>query len=270
MRKKYNYLIGFLLLTLFTACNEEEIQPFSEKPGVNFMEKTTNSEDEISWGNGYTNLNSTLDFTSLYSNGKYGITEGDITLRVQLEGQLSETPLKVRFKVLPIEGFDLPHVTIPTDGVEIKAGEYFADAVFTYKRPETLDKEYRAKIAIDYENSDVVAGTKERQTYMLIIQDIFKWEMMSVENREEWDTHFISIVGTYGPEKVRFLLYALGKIGEKLDDVCWYTVNNYYPTYYGLQKYMPEVREILDTYNTEHPNAKVQETDGTFVTFPEP
>ncbi len=269
MRKKYNHLTGLLLLTLFAACNEEEIQPFSEKPGVNFMEKTTDSGGEILWGNGYTNLNSVLDFTSLYSNGGYGMTESDITLRVQLEGRISATPLKVRFKVLPVEGFDTPHITVPADGVEIKAGEYFADAVFIYERPEALDKEYLAQIAVDYENSDVVAGTKERQTYTLIIQDTFKWEMMSVENREEWDTYFIPIVGAYGPEKVRFLLYAFGKIGEKLDDVCWYTVNNYYPDFYGLQRYMPQVREILDTYNTEHPDAKVREADGTFVAFPE-
>lgn len=269
MRKKYNYLIGFLFLALFSACNEEEVQPFSEKPGVNFMERVI-SQNNINWGNGYTNLNSTLDFAALYSAGNYGITENDIILRVQLEGQFSATPLKVKFTVLPVEEFDLPHIIIPADGVEIKAGEYFAEAVFTYKRPETLDKEYRAKIAIDYENSDVVAGTKERQTYTFIIQDMFKWEMMSVESREEWDTHFTSILGVYGPEKVRFLLYAFGKLGKDLEDVSWYTVNNYYPTYYGLQKYMPQVREALATYNTEHPDAKVQEADGTLVTFPEP
>ncbi len=269
MRKKYIYLTGLLFLTLFGACNEEEVQPFSEKPGVNFMERYM-SGSNITWGNGYTNLKTSLDFTSLYSSGQYGITEGDITLRVQLEGLLSETPLKVRFKVLPVEGYDLPHITVPEEGVEIKAGEYHADAVFVYKRPETLDKEYQAAIAIDYEHSDVVAGTAERQTYTLIIQDSFTWEDMSVESKVEWDTHFVPIIGAYGPEKVRFLMYAFGTIGKSLKDVCWYTVNNYYPIYYGLQKYMPQVREALATYNAEHPDSPAQEADGTPITFPEP
>lgn len=48
MKKKYNYLIGLLFATLFAACSEEEVQPFSDAPGVNFMERTVASNGKVS------------------------------------------------------------------------------------------------------------------------------------------------------------------------------------------------------------------------------
>lgn len=267
MKKKYNYLIGLLFLTSFVACSEEEVQPFSSSAGINFMERTI-VDGKVNWGNGYTKLSTNIDFFSdVYGAGKYGEPEEYITLRVKLEGLLNEAPLKVKFKTLPVEGYDLANVIVPEEGIEIKAGEYTTDVVFAYTKPAIFDKEYQAKIVIDYENSDVVAGTKERQAYVLSIQDSFPWDAMSVESREQWDKAFVPVLGEYGPEKVRFLLSALGST-TRLKSASNYTAIDYYPESYGLQRYMPQVKEALATYNTAHPDAKVQEADGTLVTFP--
>ena len=124
MKKKYNYLIGLLFATLFAACSEEEVQPFSDAPGVNFMERTVASNGKVSWGEGYTALSLSVNFVdSFYAKGIYGVEEREIPLRVQLEGLLNDTPLKVKFKVLPVEKeeYDLAEVIVPEEPVEIKA-----------------------------------------------------------------------------------------------------------------------------------------------------
>ncbi len=272
MKKKYNYLIGLLFATLFAACSEEEVQPFSDAPGVNFMERTVASNGKVSWGEGYTKLSLSVNFVdSFYAKGIYGVEEREIPLRVQLEGRLSDTPLKVKFKVLPVveeeEEYDLPEVIVPEEAVEIKPGEYTAYATFIYKRPAVLGKEYRARIAIDYENSDVVAGTKERQYYTLSIQDTFKWSSMYIESKEEWDTYYASLLGDFGEEKVRFLMYVMkAVIGANFDYACYYTVNG--PAAYGFQRYMQNIKDALEAYNAEHPDAPAKEADDTLITFP--
>ena len=270
MKKKYNYLIGLLFATLFAACSEEEVQPFSDAPGVNFMERTVASNGKVSWGEGYTALSLSVNFVdSFYAKGIYGVEEREIPLRVQLEGLLNDTPLKVKFKVLPVEKeeYDLAEVIVPEEPVEIKAGEYTVDATFIYKRPAVLGKEYRARIAIDYENSDVVAGTKERQYYTLSIQDTFKWDSMYIESKEEWNTYYAPFFGEFGEEKVRFLMYVMkAVIGASFDYACYYTVNG--PASYGFQRYVQNIKDVLETYNAEHPDAPAKEADGTLITFP--
>ena len=66
MKKKYNYLIGLLFATLFAACSEEEVQPFSDAPGVNFMERTVASNGKVSWGEGYTALSLSVNFVDSF------------------------------------------------------------------------------------------------------------------------------------------------------------------------------------------------------------
>ncbi len=269
MKQKYFHLTGLLFITILTACSEEKIQPFSDAPGVNFMERTV-SNGVVYWGEGYTGLSLSVNFVdSFYAKGIYGVKEREIPLQIQLEGNLSDTPLKVKFKALPVEEeeYAQAEVAVPEESVEIKAGEYTALATFVYKRPAVTGKEYRARIAIDYENSDVVPGTKERQYYTLSIQDTFKWNSMYIESEEDWDTYFAPLLGPFGEEKVRFLMYAMqGVIRASFGNTSYYTV--YGPASYGFQRYMQPLKEALEAYNTEHPESTVKEADGTPVTFP--
>ncbi len=270
MKKKYNhYLTGLLFLTFFAACNKEDVQPFSERQGINFMERTE-KDNEISYGDGYTNLSTHINYITAYSNSYEQSEIKEITLRVKLEGLLSDTPLKVKFKILPVEGYDIADVSVPETGIEIKSGEYTADITVGYRKPAVAEKTYKAQIAIDYENSDVVAGTKERQLYTLIIEDAFVWSTMKVTSQEEWEKYFKTVLGDYGTQKVRFLIYAFKQLNLNLESASMYTKD--YPSYadrYGLQAYMPRVIEFLNAYNAEHSDAQVQESDGTPVTFPQ-
>ncbi len=270
MKQKYSYAIALWLAASFTACNEEEVQTFSDKPGINFLERYESSNN-VSWGNGYTHLYSTVNYYDIYASGKYEMTEGEVPIRVQLEGRLSEIPLKVKFKAQPVDGFGELEVTVPEEAVEIKAGEYTANTVIKYKKPSSYDKEFRAQIVIDYANSDVIAGTKERQSYLIRVIDEFKPEKMHLNSFDDWNDYYQSCLGDYGPEKIRFVLSV---IKDWFDSACYYSVyyRDYpnYVSYYGIPKYMPEVIAALETYNNEHPGAELKEHDGTPVTFPQP
>lgn len=270
MKQKYSYAIALLLAASFTACNEEEVQTFSDKPGVNFLERYESSNN-VSWGNGYTNLYKAIDYFDVYASGEYEKTEGEVPVRIQLEGRLSETPLKVKFKAQPVQDFGELEIMVPEESVEIKAGEYTVDAVIKYKKPSDYDKEFRAQVVIDYANSDVVAGTKERQAYEIRVIDEFKLEKMYLNSIDEWETYYQPYLGDYGPEKIRFVLSVLK---NNFDSACWYSVYYYiYPDYvsfYGIPRYMPEVIAALETYNNNHPGAELKEHDGTPVTFPQP
>ncbi len=267
MKKKYNYLLGLLVTSLFIACSEEEVQPFSAAPGVNFMEFSyIINNDSIVWGNGYTNLQSDVNVWDVYGKGDFEATEGKTTLRVQLEGNVSDKPLKVMFKVLPVEGYDFPEVTPPAEGAIIQAGEYGANAEFTYKLPAEYNKEYRAKVVVDYEQSDVVAGTKERQSYELSIHDTFVWKTMYVTSESKWNSTYNRYLGSYGDVKVRFLYAVIGD-PELFDDICYCTYYKVQLFQRGWPNYMPQVEEALEAYNAAHPGNPLAEKDGTLVTF---
>lgn len=266
--KKYSFIaLSIIAFAGFTSCNEETVEPFTAEAGINFLEPTGSSD---SWGTGYSNLFYTGDFFTLYNNGLYGQESNDFRLRVALEGRLAPTAHKVRFLVEPVEGYATPEITIPEDGVEIVAEEYTADATFSYKKPAQYSTEYRANIVFDYANSDVVAGTTERQKFLVIVKDEFKWSSMYVENRAEWDEAFVPVLGAFGEEKVRFLTATFAQLGKSLLYASYYTKYDYYAEYYGLQASMPQVIQALNDYNAEHPDSPVKEADGTLVTFPEP
>lgn len=268
MKKKYNHhLIGLLLLTLFVACNEEEVQSFSDKPGVNFMEYvgTTTGGEEI-WSDGYLNLFKYANSFADYPDDDFGsVKDIKIRLGIKLEGLISETPLKVKFKVLPVEDYDLPDIILPEEDVEIKAGEYTTYVTLPCKAPTVLDKQFKAQLTFDYENSDVVPGTYERQKYEITVEDSFRWDLMSVESKEEWEQYFKPVLGDFGQQKVRFFAYAFKQLGLDLEMYSMYFVLYSYDL---ISDEMPSVKNILDNYNAEHPDEQVKESDGTPVTFP--
>ena len=69
-------------------------------------------------------------------------------------------------------------------------GTYRRTITVGIRKPEVADTEYRAILTFDYENSDVVPGTKERQQYTIILKDETDWESMLVENEDEWNSYY--------------------------------------------------------------------------------
>ena len=98
----------------------------------------------------------------------------------------------------------------PKDSV-IKAGEYYVRMAVLVERPAVYNKEYQVKITFDYANSDVVAGSKERQSIILKASDKYEitQQNMGVGSEEEWNSTFGPYIGVYGPVKVRFILSVL-------------------------------------------------------------
>lgn len=266
MNAIYKLLTVLTILLTLSACHQEEISPFTGQPGVNFMGRSGDG-DNIYWSEDYTALSYATDFLSFYKNGQYGVTMGKFALRVRLEGRISDHPLKVAFKMLPVADYETPEIHLPQEPVVIPAGAYEAEAEFTYIRPAQTGREYRAQIAIDYDASDVVPGTYERQLFTIFIADTFPWNLMSVASQEEWVSTYKPYLGDFGPEKLRFILSVVGE--TKLKSVTSW--NRYGPAYteYFINTVKGDIINALNKYNAEHPDAPVREADGTLVSFPE-
>lgn len=103
--------------------------------------------------------------------------------------------MRVNLAYEAVEGYDTPTLVLPKDSV-IKAGEYYVRMAVLVERPAVYNKEYQVKITFDYANSDVVAGSEERQSIILKASDKYEisQENMGVGNEEEWNNTFASYI----------------------------------------------------------------------------
>lgn len=255
-------LISSAILLSLTACDKEEVSVFTAEPGINFtaknQEKSPNFDPDDP-----KNFDYHSDFSAHYGMGVYGQLFDTIYIKAKLEGQLSSEPLKLNLSYETVEGYATPELIMFED--TIFPGEYLAEVKVVCKKPAHIDSTYCATIIFDYANSDVIAGTKERQTATLYVADKTPYSEMYVKTKEEWNQAYSSILGEFGEAKVRFIKYVFK---DKTSNLYYYTL--YYGDYYphlGFAGNIEELRAALDTYNAEHPNNKVQEADGTFVTF---
>ena len=96
------YKIAFIIfgvLLAFTSCKEEEVEPFSGAPGLNFMASDGYGGFYDS-GNSYENLSSVVDFFGLYAQEKtMDLSYYDVKVCLQLEGRISDKPLKIKHTV---------------------------------------------------------------------------------------------------------------------------------------------------------------------------
>lgn len=264
---------AIIALAVFTSCAEEEVQPFSGEPGINFMAPDGNGgfyDNTTS----YQYLSSECNFYGYYqSKGTLDIDYVDVQVCLQLEGRLSDKPLNIRLKAEAEDGYEMPELEMPGDSV-MEAGTYQRKFNIRVKRPAVYDTEYRAIIKVDYDNSDVVAGTMERQEYELVVKDETDWEGMQVSATdeagriEEWNYYFSSVLGNYGPVKVRFIQAALGEAGYSASSISYkYLYQAYgYPSYGFNANIMGILNDALDQYNATH-DKPLAEADGTVVTF---
>ncbi len=264
--KLYKIAFAFCgVLLAFTSCKEEEVEPFTGTPGLNFMyQKATDYWTDES--NNYEYLSSTVDFYGYYNTKKtIDLDYVDVKVCLQLEGRISDKPLKIRLKAEAEDGYEMADLVMPSDSV-MDPGTYRKVFTIRCKRPE-MEKEYRAIIKVDYDNSDFVPGTMERQQYELVVKDQTNWEDMEVSNADEWNTSYASVLGSYGPIKVRFIQAALGAAGYTSGSISYkYYYQKYYPAYGFNDNLMTILKDALTEYNSTH-DTPLSEPDGTPVTF---
>lgn len=267
MKLIYNFYFIALAALLFSSCTEEEVFSFMGEPGINFTSQDYNLGDlPNSWGDpdapeqmGYTS-----NFSVHYHKGQFSDKYDTIYVKAKLEGTLSDRPLRVNLAYKPVEGYETPTLVMAKDSV-IKAGEYYVRIAVLVERPQEYDKEYKAQIVFDYENSDVVAGSMERQSIVLTASDKYElnYDNMYVDSEEAWNECYSEFLGNYGPTKARFILSVFKDATVRL-----YMYTNYYPYLpdYGFGGKLDELREALDEYNAKH-DQPLQEADGTLITF---
>lgn len=273
MRIYKTALCAISVLAALTGCKEEEVQSFSGEAGVNFMAPDGNGGFYDS-STSYQSLSSVCDFYGYYqSKGTMDVDYVDVPVCLQLEGRLSDKPLSIRLKAETEDGYEMPELEMPGDSV-MEADTYQRVFNIKVKRPAVYDTEYRAVIKVDYDNSDVVAGTMERQQYEIVVKDETNWEDMQISSTdeagriEEWNYYFGSTLGSYGPVKVRFIQAALGAAGYSSGSISYkYLYHAYgYPSYGFNATIMGILNDALAEYNATHVSP-LAEADGTAVTF---
>lgn len=271
MKKIYYSILTLLSASLFAACQKEEVYSFIGEPGINFTEQTYKEGDLPSTTHDPDdpkNFTYQSTYASKYAAGRYGEKYDTIHVQAKMEGSLQDHPLRVNLKAEPVEGVAFPNLVIAQDSV-VKPGKYLVRIQVLVERPAILDSTYQARITFDYENSDVAAGTEERQSIILEASDTYelKSENMYVDTEADWNLYYGAILGPYGPEKARFIYSVFMGRTPTL-----YMYTNYYPNVpdYGFAGNMDKLVTALNEYNAAHPDAPVQEADGTLVTFPNP
>ena len=260
--KKLTYILLLCLTALLPACNEEEIAPYSDALGINFLAWDSYGQPV----DNYQNLTTKVNFYNYYAAKGMAFTDTTTKVCVQLEGIIPDHPVNVRLRVVEDEGYPLADVILPGDSA-IAAGEYRRTITLGIRKPEVADTEYRAILTFDYENSDVVPGTKERQQYTLILTDETDWESMYVDNADEWNSYYAATLGTFGPVKARFILVAMGEAGYSADNVkTIYNLTQMMPSY-SFGRYMSILTSALDEWNSTH-DTPLAEADGTPVSVP--
>ena len=104
MKTIFNYMTIMALLLTFTGCEEEEVMTFGEERGVNFVIY------EAAYGtykDDYKNLETEYNFFKEYANNTtMELPPYQVSIGVQLEGEFSDKPLKVKVKAEPVEGYE--------------------------------------------------------------------------------------------------------------------------------------------------------------------
>lgn len=274
MKTIFNYITILSLLFAFVGCTEEEVMTFDGERGVNFVVYDAGYDK---YTDDYENLVSEHNFITDYSTSKaMELDPYQIAIGVQLEGTYSEQPIRIKVKAEAVEGYEMAEVELPEE-IIIEPGEYQANFVVACKQPLTYNKEYKTKLVFDYANSDVVAGTKERQAYIITAVDKAIWEDMYLESLEDWNQKISPYLGTAGEVKIRFIYAALARhIYWGSQNYSYVMVNESFYWAYGVNRpswgfsatEMNLLRSELELYNTEHATP-LAELDGTLVTFPD-
>lgn len=269
--KKTTYIIyGLLLCSLFmaAACSQYEIEPFTAGRGINFVKYNMFYKE---YKDSYKELEEEHNFFVDYAGEKgWEADEHVFAVGVKLEGRFSDDSIKVKFKLLPVEGYEMPVLEVPDSCVinPRKSQNYIR---IVCKKPEVYDRVYKARLVFDYAASGLVPGTKERQEYLITASDASDWKGMDVANEEEWNSAYAHVLGNYGPMKARFILVSFGGKGYPGFRKSYADIGREYAATKqgnGFNGYMQKaiLSYFLELYKTEH-GGPLTEPDGTIVKF---
>lgn len=264
-------LVIVLLSALsFSSCQEEEVDMFQAERGVNFVLSTGNNH----YTDNYKQLSTEVKFFDSYVTQGLVLKPRTINIGLQLEGTTSEQPIKVRIKKESVEGYETANVVFPEE-VIFDPGQYQTSFPVECQLPAEYDKLYKVRFSIDYPNSDVVAGTKERQFFDLTVSDMADWAAMEATNESDWNRKYSQYIGNYGPVKARFIFFIFGQspshylpFGYPKNTITELIFTN---VLYGsglAESYIVNnyIKKALASYNAEH-EKPLSERDGTLVSY---
>lgn len=261
------YILSIIFLCL-TACTEEQIETFQAERGINFVSYNSYNKE---FTDNYQKLSTDINFFTKYADKTaWDIQPDTIYIGLQIEGKIPENEVKVKLKLENVEGYTPADIDIPQEVVFAK-GQYQIPVQVICKKPTTYDKLYKSQIVVDYNNSDVVAGTKERQKYIVTVSDSTDWNAISVKDEADFNNVYGKYLGNYGPIKTRFLFVSLGKassVGGTYSVLCQQL---FYYTKMGWggvanTSIQQIIKTALNTYNSNN-SIPLSEPDGTPVAF---
>ncbi|MEG2555118.1 MAG: DUF4843 domain-containing protein [Odoribacter sp.] len=243
MQKSILYTMSFLItLCYLTGCSEYEMVKYTGEPAINFMA----GENGVG-GDDAEGLYIAYNFGLQYA--EWNIPQDTIFLKMKLEGNLTNQPLHIKLKAEKEAEFAQSEIVF-ADDYTIETGQYTVLVPLIIKRPTERDSVFKVKVTVDYENSDVIAGTKERQAFVLEISDQLTLQMTKLDE-ESWGDAVAPKLGEYSNTKLRFMAYALQK--TNFNSIAWY----------GLSKAQAStIRAKLVEYNAAHPGKPVLDDDG--------
>ncbi|MEG2339497.1 MAG: hypothetical protein RSB69_01925, partial [Odoribacter sp.] len=156
MQKSILYMMSFLVtLCYLTGCSEYEMVKYTGEPAINFMAGENGEGGDDAEG-----LFLAYNFGLQYA--EWNIPQDTIFLKMKLEGNLTNQPLHIKLKAEKEAEFAQSEIVF-ADDYTIETGQYTVLVPLIIKRPTERDSVFKVKVTVDYENSDVIAGTKERQ-----------------------------------------------------------------------------------------------------------
>lgn len=237
----YKLFVIFCLIMWNVACSEYEMIKFSEPPAVNFSGlKSDNYPDAPE------SQSAIINFGTKY---QFGVLYDTLTIGVKLEGALSDKPLRVTLNSVAIEDTPLVAEFVFPDESYILADTNKTSVRVLVKRPWLYDTLYQANLVFDYANSDVQAGSRERQMFKVSVRDELTFKMLGIDEAT-WLRYYQLRVGVFGEVKIRFMLSVLKTMNFK---------NGF------TDAKFQQIRDALTAYNIAHPDDHLKEANGDLV-----
>ncbi len=228
MKKRYDLLLLWILLA---SCTQNEVFEYNYPlAGIQFDYEPKNMEMSYNF--------------SFQHDGDYyygdDFQRDTINLKIALTGFSSNQAHSFSLKAVPLEGTDdVPLASVEFCGPYIfKAGQLKDTIQLILLRPEKRG-EYAVGITFDLSDTpELEIGVKERSIYRIHITDRYP-------KPTYWDDPLSKrYLGEFSEEKYAFFISVL------------HILYDYdYIRYYG-RSYNQQLRQALDKYNAEHPDAK--------------
>lgn len=247
--KKYILWPLLALFILFAGCEQEEIAYYSlKKEAINFASFPQRGDLGMSHEDSPAYLVSTVNMAL---SGEF-VKVDTLMMRVKSQGEIPDTRRGFSLKVdTVLSGKELHIEGLANHFME--AGEYIAEFPIVVHRPQK-DSTVRVRLTFDYGQSDFIAGTEERQTFLLDYSDVVNMKVVNMTEdlwnnsysgyNAMWGMYLNTGFGRWNNAMARFLITFTGitdftKIPEltELDFMTW----TYKPTAFFL--------EMLDTLN---------------------